>query len=272
MLTLSLGPLTFSLAHLILLGSLALAVLVGWWLGRGQGINPEALLFRLLLLALLVARLAFVARYAGHFAEQPWRVLDIRDGGFIAWPGLVAAALYAGWRLWRDRPLRKPAGVALAVGVGAWMIASFAWQSFEQQTRLPSLTLHTASGEAVELERFIGQPLVINLWATWCPPCRREMPVFAEAQQRLPQVTFLFVNQGEGPAVTQGYLADQGLALDNLLLDPAGELGQRVGSRALPTTLFYDAEGRQRGSHLGELSEASLSRALERLQGVERRN
>lgn len=63
------------------------------------------------------------------------------------------------------------------------------------------------------------------------------------------------------------FLAAQQLSLDNLLLDEQVQLGQLVGSRALPTTLFYDAEGRQVGSHLGELSHASLERALERLRG-----
>jgi len=50
-----------------------------------------------------------------------------------------------------------------------------------------------------------------------------------------------------------------------VLLDSGGRLGQQVGSQALPTTLFYDAEGRQVGSHLGELSRASLTRALKQL-------
>ena len=122
-------------------------------------------------------------------------------------------------------------------------------------------------GNPVNLRDYAGQPLVVNLWATWCPPCRREMPVLMQAQQREAAITILFVNQGESAALVGEFLAAQQLSLDNLLLDEQVQLGQLVGSRALPTTLFYDAEGRQVGSHLGELSHASLERALERLRG-----
>ncbi len=118
----------------------------------------------------------------------------------------------------------------------------------------------------MELEDYVGKPLVVNLWATWCPPCRREMPVLAEAQRDNPELTILFVNQGEGQGVVNQYLEAEALGLDNVLLDSSGRLGQHVGSMALPSTLFYDAEGRQVGSHLGELSRASLARALEVLQ------
>lgn len=122
-------------------------------------------------------------------------------------------------------------------------------------------------GNPVNLRDYAGQPLVVNLWATWCPPCRREMPVLMQAQQREAAITFLFVNQGESAALVSEFIAAQQLSLGNLLLDEQVKLGQLVGSRALPTTLFYDAEGRQIGSHLGELSHASLERALARLRG-----
>jgi hypothetical protein len=92
------------------------------------------------------------------------------------------------------------------------------------------------------------------------------MPVLAEAQAREQDTLFLFVNQGEGSGEIERFFATQELALDNVLLDSGGRLGQHVGSTALPTTLFYDAEGRQVGSHLGELSRASLARALEVLK------
>ena len=78
-----------------------------------------------------------------------------------------------------------------------------------------------------------------------------------------PDVTFLFVNQAESMQSVSTFLATQGLTLDNVLFDASGRLGQAVGSMALPTTLFYRADGRLINSHLGELSEASLARAME---------
>jgi hypothetical protein len=89
------------------------------------------------------------------------------------------------------------------------------------------------------------------------------MPVLENAQQHRPDLTFLFVNQAESMQSVSTFLETQGLSLSNVLFDGSGRLGQAVGSMALPTTLFYNPDGRLLGSHLGELSEASLARALE---------
>lgn len=261
MLTLDIGPLALASQHVLLLGSLLLASVVGWWVGRRQGCNPERQLFRLLLLGLLVARLAFVLVYAEFYREAPWRVLDIRDGGFLVWPGLLAALALGAWYLWRDAGLRRPLATAMALGLACWLGASAVLQALQQGTRLPDLALQDLQGRAVSLQDFAGKPLVVNLWASWCPPCRREMPVLAAAQRDEPDMTFLFVNQGESAAQVAAFLAAEP-GLENVLLDTGSQLGGRVGSRALPSTLFYDAQGRQLGSHLGELSRASLAHAL----------
>ncbi|WP_296271537.1 TlpA disulfide reductase family protein [Pseudomonas sp. UBA6323] len=267
MLTLNVGPLALGVTHVLLLGSLLVATLVGWLIGRRHGCNPERQLFRSLLVGLLVARLAFVLVYAEFYRDAPWRVVDIRDGGFIAWPGVLAGLALGGWYCWRQAPLRRPLGVAMGVGLAVWLAGNLMLHALEQGTRLPDLQVRDLQGNPVNLRDYAGQPLVVNLWATWCPPCRREMPVLMQAQQRESAITFLFVNQGESAALVSEFLAAQQLSLDHLLLDEQVKLGQLVGSRALPTTLFYDAEGRQIGSHLGELSHASLERALARLRG-----
>lgn len=182
---------------------------------------------------------------------------------FLPWPGaivLLLAALAWGWR----RPaLRKPLGAGVGSGLAFWLLATLSLGIFEQGTRLPEIALRNADGGTVQLTSYQGKPLVINLWATWCPPCRREMPVLERAQQQRPDLTFLFVNQAESMQSVSTFLATQELNLNNVLFDGSGRLGQAVGSMALPTTLFYSADGRMLGSHLGELSEASLARALE---------
>ena len=129
-----------------------------------------------------------------------------------------------------------------------WGLGSLALQQLERGSRLPELVLHDLAGRPVQLAELAGQPLVINLWASWCPPCRREMPVLLAARDAEPSVRFL---------------AAQGLSERDVLLDGGNRLGQLAGSRALPTTLFYDADGQLRHSHLGELSTASLKHALE---------
>ena len=141
--------------------------------------------------------------------------------------------------------------------------------ALQQGTQLPDMTLLDVEGEQVSLQELNNRPLVVNLWATWCPPCRREMPVLADAQQREADIVFVFVNQGEGPGEIIRFLDATGLTLHNVLLDTGGQFGQQVGSQALPTTLFYNAQGQQVASHLGELSAASLSHQIAKLKEEE---
>jgi thiol-disulfide isomerase/thioredoxin len=263
MLTFTLGTFAIALNHLLLISALALATFVGWRVAKRGGENPESVLFGLFLLGLLAARVGFVIAYWAHYHGDPWQIIDLRDGGFLVWPGVIVLLLATVLWGWRRVGLRKPLGYGVGTGLMFWLLASLSLNLYEQGTRLPDITLRNAAGETVQLTDYQGGPLVINLWATWCPPCRREMPVLENAQQQRPDLTFLFVNQGESMQSVSTFLATQGLSLTNILFDGGGRLGQAVGSMALPTTLFYNAEGRLLASHLGELSDASLARALE---------
>ncbi|NBG91988.1 TlpA disulfide reductase family protein [Pseudomonas sp. 9.1(2019)] len=263
MLTLTIGSFALAINHLLLILALALATLVGWRVAKRGGENPESVLFSLFLLGLLVARIGFVISYWRYFQKDLLQILDLRDGGFVLWPGFLAVVIGAVIWGWRRQGLRRPLGWGLGTGLAFWLLATFSSSLYEQGTRMPELVLRNASGESVQLSSYQGGPLVINLWATWCPPCRREMPVLQNAQHQHQDVTFLFVNQGESMQSVSTFLETQGLNLSNVLFDSGGQLAQKVGSMALPTTLFYSPEGRLLGSHLGELSEASLARALE---------
>ena len=95
-----------------------------------------------------------------------------------------------------------------------------------------------------------------------------EMPMLAAAQQHETVVGFLFVNQGESDSAVRAYLTDQGLPLREVLLDPHSRLGPAVGSRGLPTTLFYDARGRQVDAHFGVLTAAALQARLRALRAA----
>jgi thiol-disulfide isomerase/thioredoxin len=116
-----------------------------------------------------------------------------------------------------------------------------------------------------------GRPVVVNLWASWCGPCRVEMPDLAEAQRRHPDIGFLFVNQGESAEKVQAFLTRSGLALDEVWLDQGSRLGQAIRSPGLPTTVFLDAQGRQVDAHFGVLSAASLQTRVEALRRVSKR-
>lgn len=96
------------------------------------------------------------------------------------------------------------------------------------------------------------------------------MPVLAAAQREIVGVSFVFANQGEDAFTMERFLAESRLELGNVVLDRNKQLGQKYGSMALPTTLFYDRSGRLVDAHLGALSAASLASKLERLVGTSR--
>ena len=97
------------------------------------------------------------------------------------------------------------------------------------------------------------------------------MPVLAAAQQRETGVTFIFVSQGDDAAKVQRYLSSSQLNLSNVLLDSHSEMGHAIGSTALPTSLFYDADGHLVDSHVGALSMATLADKLVALRQMESR-
>ncbi len=218
------------------------------------------------LLGLLAARLVYLSVNADLYKAAPWSALDLRDGGWQAGAGAAAGAAWLLWRGWHTAALRRPLAVAAAAGTLVWSAASLAVGLGAAPT-LPSIALTPPDGGAeISLQQAArGRPLVVNLWASWCPPCRAEMPMLAAAQQRVQDVGFLFVNEGESASAIRAYLTDQDLPLREVLLDPASKLGPAVGSPGLPTTLFYDAGGRLVDAHFGSLNAAALESRLRNL-------
>ena len=162
---------------------------------------------------------------------------------------------------WRDRWVVGLASAALGLAG-----LSFALRTMDN-IALSELPLLTLAGKSTSLPTLAaGKPVVVNLWATWCPPCRLELPYLAAAQRREPGISFVFVDQGEDPATVGRYLETAGFELANVLLDAGGKLGREIGATGLPVTLFYDAGGRMVDSHLGALSPALLAEKLDRLR------
>ncbi|MBD3641520.1 MAG: TlpA family protein disulfide reductase [Marinobacter sp.] len=266
MLSVGVGPLSLSIGHLLLVLAFAVALIVGALTGRRQKTPVSGSLADIFLVATISARIGFVVRYFEHYQGDWLGMIDIRDGGFDPVTGLIVALIFTGYLLWRRANIRRALGSAVAAGMITWGFTTGAIALINQQTQgLPEVALTDLNEQPVSLADISrGQPVVVNLWATWCPPCIREMPVLEEAQQRYPGINFVFANQGEHPETIRKFLNEQNLHLDHVLSDRPGSFGRVVGSQGLPTTLFYNAEGNLVDTHMGELSRASLARGLER--------
>lgn len=264
---LNIGPLALSSGLLALLFGVIAALAAAGFLHRRGHADAGNALFVALGIGLLTARIAYVAGWWPQYAQQTGSVLNIRDGGFdpiAGLLGLLAAALLLGWR---RAGLRQSLAAGVAVGIAAWAFAGLVAYKLTAAAHpgLPVLALHDLEGHEVPLASLRGQPTVINLWATWCGPCRREMPVLAEAQRTLPQVRFVFADQGESAAAVRHFMQVQRLALEHVLIDGNLQLSSHYNVRGYPTTLFLDADGRLRDLQMGELSRATLAERLQRI-------
>ena len=268
MYNLSLGPFTVQTSHVLMLAALALAWAVAAFAARPRRLNILGALTDAVLAALLAGRIAFVAQWFDLYRSRPWTMLDLRDGGITPWAALAAGLLMAAWRCWRNPPLRRPLTLGIVAGLLAWQaFGGSALQVAARHPDLPALALTALDGGASTTLAAAaqGKPAVVNLWASWCPPCRREMPVLVEAQLSRKDIAFVFVNQGEAAADAAQFVAGVP-SLHNVLLDPQAQLGRAVGSSAMPTTLFYGADGKLVDIHLGALSAATLAAKLEKLK------
>lgn len=268
-LAISIGPFALATSLVIVLVCAAVAAVVGYMVGRRQRVSIVSTLADMLLAGALAARIVFVVTWFEIYRSAPWTMLDIRDGGFTPWAGVFGAVLVALWQGWRRAALRVPLMLGLLAGTLMWTILPAVLRMGTGPTlaELEGISLTTMQGKTESLASLAhGKPLVVNLWATWCPPCRREMPELAAAQRQVPGVTFIFANQGENPVTVQKYLTASQLVLANVVLDPGKKLGEQLGSTALPTTLFFDASGRLVDTHIGALSSASLASKLQRLE------
>lgn len=264
----TLGPFAFSMTHVIFFSAVIAAFLVGWLFSRKTRQPVTDAIFRVLAVTLIVARLSFVIRYYDLYLTQPWQILNVRDGGFDFWAGLIGGAIMLLWEIMRRRKLATALVITSLIGLGIFLGLK-GWQQYQYGDAdfVPEVQLLTMDNRAVWLHReYRGEPLVVNLWATWCPPCVREMPLLEDAQATWPEVNFVTVNQGESVAFIENFLTEQDIQLEQMLRDPDGDLATAINNQALPTTLFFNAKGMLVDSHVGEFSAARLHNAVEKIR------
>jgi peroxiredoxin len=169
------------------------------------------------------------------------------------------------------------AGLVLVLGL-IWIgVSRVNPELFEQQgiqapqegLLAPDFTLTDLSGETVSLQDFRGRPVMVNFWASWCPPCRSEMPAMEAMYQefRAADLEILAVNATYQDRITdaEAFVEENQLTFP-VLLDRTGEVNQAYQVHSLPTTFFIDSRGViQKIVIGGPMQEALIFRHVENL-------
>lgn len=126
----------------------------------------------------------------------------------------------------------------------------------------PGFTLSALDGRRVSLADRLGRPVLLNFWATWCGPCRQELPLLARAAATHPPLSVLALDQGEGGDAVRGFVVGIPGTSGLVLLDSGRAVAGQYAVTGLPVTVAIDAGGTVRGVHVGELTQAALDDLL----------
>lgn len=126
----------------------------------------------------------------------------------------------------------------------------------------PDFTVQNRSGETVALSDYFGKPIVINFWATWCGPCKSELPAFDALNKEYSEdVHFLMVNLTDGQRETiegvEEFLTENGYTFP-VYFDTEYIASYTYGAYSIPLSIFIDKDGNVVNSHVGAMSEETL--------------
>ena len=169
--------------------------------------------------------------------------------------------------------MRKWVVLGLIV-VGALLLLTVTRSRTPINQPAPDFLLPDLNGQVVRLSQLKGKVVILNIWTTWCPPCRQEMPTMERLYQRLKssEVFMLAVSQDvDGRNTVVPYLQEGGFTFP-VLLDVHGEVGKKYGVTGYPETFIIDRQGKVVYHHIGynDWSQPTVETALRRLadQGV----
>ena len=230
------------------------------YLAGRRGGRQEQAAWWALLAALLAGRLGYLFSYrsdlsglgAGNLLRA---LLDLRTGGF-AWPwALPAAVLTAGLVARRAAVgLLAPLLGALAIGLIPLLLRPASSVS-ELPKETPMVRLEGSGQTSQVTFASVGTPTLVNVWATWCPPCRLEMPLLTDfARQGYPVA---FIDSRESPAAVRSFMSQIGFSGASFI--DRGEVERALGIVGFPTTVLVGADGKVLERHFGPLDRAQLT-------------
>ena len=122
----------------------------------------------------------------------------------------------------------------------------------DRPRRIPAAAFFDAKGERLSLASFNGHYVLLNLWATWCGPCVRELPALAKLQQNVPTLTIVAVSEGrENAADTERFLKSHGAAALRVYIDPNHAFLAALGVFGLPLSVLMDRQGMEQEKAVG---------------------
>ena len=136
-------------------------------------------------------------------------------------------------------------------------------------TKAPDFTVYDASGNKVNLSDYIGKPIVLNFWASWCGPCQSEMPDFHEKYLELgDEIHFLMVNMTGGRETlssAKAFISEKGYTFP-VFYDTDSDAATIYNVYSLPTTYFIDEEGHLVAQATGAISADTLQRGIDMIK------
>lgn len=176
-------------------------------------------------------------------------------GWIIAILALTGAALIVVWQLGAGLPGSPPEERAPQAPLETASKATAVGFVLQREPKtLPLVRFEDGDGRTLDLSLFRGRIVLLNLWATWCAPCRREMPTLDRLQQRLGSEDFAVIALSidrAGDAAVRKFFAEIGVTHLGVYADRSGKALRDFGAVGLPTTLLIDREGREIGRVIG---------------------
>jgi len=289
-------PEAFTLGPLLLptraIGFVLLIILALWMIRylakrmEGDAERIASIAEQAIWIGLAFSRLMFAIANWSSYAAKPWTVIYFWQPGYSFSPGIIAALLYIAFRISRAPKEKRRTYINSMIGGFSLSIILFAGllltmnrfvaaEIFTPGDTIPNYQATALAGAPAYFSDYKGQALVINFWATWCPPCRREMPLLESSYQTYKDqnVTFIGISVDESPDRVQKYVDSAGISYPiwgNTIIHPDTGATNTAMSRlfgvvGFPTTFFVDPDGVIQSSYVGELNQAILDKRISTL-------